>query len=189
MSLLHQRSPYRFFVDRFVAAHLPCGWGLKGLDLGGPSPQPRPRAQEWESANPDPAMHATYVAFAEDLGTFPDAEFDMVQCADCLYLVANVPKALREIHRVLKPGGTLVATVPCVWPPAGPADWGRWPKARWEAVLSVAGFEEIAVTPFGGPWTMVEQVLHDWLDWWPPMLCRLDRKMTWPVVFGITARR
>lgn len=189
MNVLHQRSPYRFHVDRFVLSHLPKGLLIMGLDLGGPSPQPRPRVQTWTSVNCDPAAKADHLSYAEHLNEFYDAEFDVVQATDMLYLVANVPMALREIHRVLKPGGTLVATVPVTWPPAGPADWGRWPKARWEAALSVAGFEEVCVTPFGGPWTMVEQVLHDWLDWWPPMLCRLDRRMTWPVAYGLTARR
>lgn len=188
MSLCHQRSPYRYHIDRFVVAALAEVPGLLGLDVGGPSPQPRPARQLWQSINPDPSVRAEYLGFAEDLGTFDDQEFDVVQATDMLYLVQNIPKALGEIRRVLRPGGTLVASVPCVWPPASDADWGRWPKARWEAVLSVAGFVDVEVTPMGGRWTMIEQVLHDVWDWWPPLLCRLDRRMTWPLAYGIVAR-
>ena len=188
MSLLHQRSPYRYHVDRFVCAWLPTAPGLTGLDVGGPSPQSRPFDQEWTCINPDPGALADYLGFAEDLGTFCEKEFDVVQATDMLYLVQNVPKAMGEIRRVLRPGGTLVASVPCVWPPASDADWGRWPKARWAAVVSVAGFADVTVTPLGGAWSLVEQVWHNWLDWWPPILCRLDRQMAWPLAYGIVAR-
>lgn len=189
MSLRHQRSPYRWHVDRFVTAHLPRGWGLTGLDVGGPSPQLRPRAQTWESVNPALHVGATHHGYAEDLGTFPSAEFDVVQATDMLYLVQNVPTALGEIRRVLKSGGSLLATVPFCWPPCGPEDWGRWTATRWRRVLNETGFHQIVLEPLGGPWTMVEQVLHDALDWWPPVFCRLDRRMTWPVAYGIEARR
>ena len=187
MTLRHQRSPYRYHVDRFVTAALPQQPHLNGLDVGGPSPQPRPAWQGWESINPLPG--ATHVGHAEDLGTFDDGEFDVVQATDMLYLVEDVPKALHEMWRVLKPGGVFVATVPCLWPPAGSADWGRWPAARWQAAVSVAGFEDVAVTPLGGWWTALEQQLHAAMDWWPPVLCRLDRRMTYPVAYGIRAVR
>ena len=111
MSLRHQRSAYRYHVDRFVLAELPTAWGLRGLDVGGPSPQGHSPMQAWESVNCDLAAKPDWLCYAEDLGMFPDAEFDIVQATDMLYLVANVPMALGEMHRVLAPGGTLLATV------------------------------------------------------------------------------
>ncbi len=44
---------------------------------------------------------------AEDLG-FPDGSFDAVTTGFCMRNVGNLIKALREIHRVMKPGGTFV---------------------------------------------------------------------------------
>src|SRR3990167_3821978 len=102
MSLRHQRSPYRWWVDRFVLAALPRVDGRTGLDVGGPSPQPRPMGQQWTTINPAPGARAEYLGFAEDLGTFDDREFDTVQATDMLYLVVDVPKALGEMRRGLK---------------------------------------------------------------------------------------
>ena len=185
MSLRHQRSPYRWHVDRFVIAALPRASRLRGLDVGGPSPQPRPSGQRWESINPTPG--ATYIGWAEDLGTFADGEFDVVQATDMLYLVGNIPKALGEMRRVLTAEGTLIASVPCTWPPSGAADWGRWSAAGWLRAFETAGLCA-TVTPLGGKWTLLEQLWHNYADWWPPVLCHLDRKMDWPVAYGILAQ-
>lgn len=55
-------------------------------------------------------------AIAHDLSKAPypflDREFDSVICSEVLEHLWEPELALREIHRVLKVGGTLVATVP-----------------------------------------------------------------------------
>lgn len=47
---------------------------------------------------------------------FPDAHFDAVICSEVLEHVPDVAGVLREIARVLKPGGRFVGTVPRAWP-------------------------------------------------------------------------
>jgi arsenite methyltransferase len=44
---------------------------------------------------------------AEDLSRFDDGEFDAVYLNSVLHWIADKDRALREIHRVLKPGGRL----------------------------------------------------------------------------------
>lgn len=47
---------------------------------------------------------------------FPDATFDRVVTSEVLEHVQNDVAAIAELHRVLKPGGTLAVTVPTWWP-------------------------------------------------------------------------
>jgi SAM-dependent methyltransferase len=47
--------------------------------------------------------------------TYTDASFDLVITSDTLEHVPDIERALAEIHRVLKPGGAHVFTVPVVW--------------------------------------------------------------------------
>jgi SAM-dependent methyltransferase len=51
---------------------------------------------------------------------FRDASFDLVLATDVLEHVRDEARALAEMHRVLRPGGALVATVPAFM-----ALWGR----------------------------------------------------------------
>ena len=45
---------------------------------------------------------------------FPDATFDRIICSEVLEHIPDDVAALRELRRVLKPGGTLAATVPAM---------------------------------------------------------------------------
>jgi SAM-dependent methyltransferase len=48
--------------------------------------------------------------------TFPDESFDLVISSDILEHVRGPMDAFSELHRVLRPGGTHVFTVPMIWP-------------------------------------------------------------------------
>src|SRR5204862_4954821 len=54
------------------------------------------------------------VASAEQL-TFNDNEFTHAFSMESLYYYRNIPKALNEIHRVLKPFGVFVTVVDLYW--------------------------------------------------------------------------
>lgn len=42
----------------------------------------------------------------------PDGSIDVVTCAMALQILTPLPTVLAEIHRVLRPGGRLIATIP-----------------------------------------------------------------------------
>jgi len=64
----------------------------------------------------DVAGAAFAVAAAERLG-FPDGSFDAVVCTGVLERIADDEVALREMARVLRPGGSLLLSVPNRWSP------------------------------------------------------------------------
>lgn len=57
----------------------------------------------------------------------PDAAFDCVILTQTLHLIYDVSAAIRTLHRVLKPGGTLLLTVPGT---ISQIEDGEW-RSRW----------------------------------------------------------
>ena len=47
---------------------------------------------------------------------FPNNSFDLIVCSEVLEHLHEYNDAVREIHRVLKPGGKFYASVPASWP-------------------------------------------------------------------------
>ena len=62
------------------------------------------------------------VASAEQL-PFPDNEFTHAFSMESLYYYRNIPKALKEIQRVLKPGGSFFAFVDLYWENEATHQW------------------------------------------------------------------
>jgi SAM-dependent methyltransferase len=46
---------------------------------------------------------------------FPADSFDAALCTQAFYYIEDPPAAARELHRVLRPGGTALISVPVVW--------------------------------------------------------------------------
>jgi SAM-dependent methyltransferase len=71
-----------------------------------------------------------------------DASFDGVICSEVLEHVFTPEVFLGEIHRVLRPGGPLLLTVPFVWDEhEQPHDFARYSSFGLRALLERAGFE------------------------------------------------
>ena len=62
------------------------------------------------------------IASAEQL-PFADKEFTHAFSMESLYYYRNIPKALAEIHRVMKPGGLFVAVVDLYWENEATHQW------------------------------------------------------------------
>ena len=63
--------------------------------------------------------------------SFSDQSFDLVLCNELFEHVYDLPRALGEIARVLRPGGRLVATFPLAF-----GQLATIQKARWDSVRS-----------------------------------------------------
>ncbi|MDP3703859.1 MAG: methyltransferase domain-containing protein [Candidatus Omnitrophota bacterium] len=83
---------------------------------------------------------------------FKDASFEGVLLEYVLEHVENYPEVLQEALRVLKPGGSILATVPFRQNyHACPSDYWRFTYEGLEVVFRRSGFEHIVVEVYGGP--------------------------------------
>jgi len=83
------------------------------------------------------------VASAEQL-PFDEAEFTHAFSMESLYYYANIPKALAEIRRVLRPGGLFVAVVDLYWENEATHQWIDTLKVPVE-LLSVADYRSLFI--------------------------------------------
>lgn len=120
----------RYYIDQFLAAHaalvrgrtLEVGDNAYTLQFGGG------RVTRSDVLNVNAGVPNT--TFVADLATgagVPDAAFDCVILTQTLHLVFDVAAALRTLHRILKPGGTLLLTVPGT---ISQIERGEW-RATW----------------------------------------------------------
>src|SRR6185369_1346393 len=103
------------WATRLLAEHAPQG-RVTGIDI---SDEMVRLARESSQSFPNVDYE---VASAEEL-SFPDDEFTNAFSMESIYYYRNIPKALSEIHRVLKSGGTFVAVVDLYWENEATHQW------------------------------------------------------------------
>lgn len=135
---------HRLQVERFVYDRAPK-LGHRVMDVG-QSLEPR----RWVSEG--------YFTFGLDAGAdvsgslleipFPDSSIHGIICTEVLEHCADPFQACREMHRVLVPGGHLVASTPFCWPDHATSDYPdywRFTEQGWELLLKP--FKSASITP------------------------------------------
>lgn len=90
-----------------------------------------------------------------------DAGFDTVVCTEVLEHIPDPLKALREMHRVLKPGGHLVLSTPMYWPRHEvPYDFFRYPYDGLLHLVQESGFELVQLYNRGRSYAFIGQVIQ-----------------------------
>jgi SAM-dependent methyltransferase len=104
----------RYYIDHFMAAHREVITG-RVLEIKEPlytrrfgSAVVQADVLDIDAENP----HATLIADLADARVAPSAAFDCCIVTQTLQYVYDVSAAVRELHRMLTPGGVLLATVP-----------------------------------------------------------------------------
>ncbi len=80
---------------------------------------------------------------------FADNTFDCVFCFETIEHVENPFTAIKEIYRVLKPGGIFIGSTPFMYELHGEeyGDYWRLTRQAWELLLK--DFKDAEVVPFG----------------------------------------
>lgn len=79
---------------------------------------------------------------------FADHSFDCVLLLEVLEHVAQPAAVMAEIHRVLKPGGTLLLSMPFLYPlHDAPHDYQRYTAPGLRLALTRAGFDVVDLQP------------------------------------------
>lgn len=84
-------SPFRHLLD-------PAATQYQGVDVA--------EAKAFGYQNPDTVYYDGHTL------PFPDASFDAVLCTEVVEHIPDPAETIREMHRVLKPGGLLLITIP-----------------------------------------------------------------------------
>lgn len=91
---------------------------------------------------------------------FNDGTIDAVICDAVLEHVARAPHVLKEINRILKPGGTLFVSVPFMYPyHSSPDDFYRWTAEGLQYFLKENGFSVEDIGASAGPMGTLQGVL------------------------------
>ena len=140
----------RYYIDRFLAGHaslvqgrtLEVGDNAYTLRFGGA------RVTRSDVLNVNAGVpNTTFVAdLAKGTGV-PDAAFDCVILTQTLHLVFDVKSALRTLHRILKPGGTLLLTVPGT---ISQIEQGQW-RSTWYWGFTSLSLERLFAADFPSP--------------------------------------
>lgn len=122
----------RHYIDRFLAAEAACIRGdvLEVGDIdytdrfGGPNVVSRSSLHAPVGAGPG----ATYVADLVDAPELPDAAFDCIILPQTLLFIYDVAAAVATLHRILRPGGVALVTVPGITQsvPDDKEQWGQY---------------------------------------------------------------
>jgi SAM-dependent methyltransferase len=83
----------------------------------------------------------------EEFLPFDDESFDVVLCTEAFYYVPDPVHGLQEIQRVVRPGGTVVMTLPFVWEYNRTILVHRYTGPELEALLE--GWDDVRVVENG----------------------------------------
>ncbi len=147
----------RYYVEQFLAenAHVVAGRVLEVGDASytrrfGGDRVTRAEVLNVEAGDPE----TTYVADLADGGGLPSEAFDCIVLTQTLHLVYDLQAAVRTLHRMLRPGGTLLATFPGISPLSTDrwADTWHWALTPVSAVRlfgEVFGSHDVEIAAWG----------------------------------------
>jgi SAM-dependent methyltransferase len=132
----------------------------------------------------------TWIGDVCEMSQVPDARYDTVVCHQVLEHVRRPAAALEHMHRVLKPGGLLIASAPHLSRRHElPHDYFRYTQEGLASAMSGAGFSVERIVAYGGvlsflhhQTSMVMPGLFVGIPLIGPLLVTLNAAFSWMAV-------
>jgi 2-polyprenyl-3-methyl-5-hydroxy-6-metoxy-1,4-benzoquinol methylase len=151
-------------VRRLIGEIASAAPGARALDLGADKSPYRQllesRGYEVRTLDITRDGGADYEGTAEATG-LPEQSFDLVLCTQVIEHCMNPWVAMREIRRILKPGGRVIVSAPHVWffhP--HPTDHWRFTQEGMVRLCREAGLEPVTLLAQGGTVLTLCQILN-----------------------------
>jgi SAM-dependent methyltransferase len=159
-ALAELRPPVRDVLDVYCGSRpyddlLPEGARCIGLDVSG---------------NP----YGVADVVSDEFLPFEDSSFDLVTCIEAFHYVVDPVHGLSEIRRVLRPGGTVLISIPFVWEYNRTILEHRYTGPELAALL--AGWQDVEIVENGGR-------VVAWATLTATLLERV--RLRFPVAFGL----
>jgi SAM-dependent methyltransferase len=153
----------RYYIERFLEenAHLIAGRVLEVGDAGYTRRFGGSKVERADVLNVEPGhSETTFVADLSDAGDLPSDAFDCIVLTQTLHLIYDLAGAVRTLHRILRPGGTVLATFPGISPLsadqwAGTWHWSLTPVSATRLFGEAFGAEHVDVVSYGNVLTSV----------------------------------
>jgi len=135
----------RFYIERFLAGNADRVRG-EVLEFGDDAYTRRHGGSDvtgCDVVDIDPRNpYATILGDISDPATLPQGRYDCIICTQVIHLIADMPAAVRNMAAALRPGGTLLLTVP------GITQIDRKDTTSWYWALTRHGARVVAESAF-----------------------------------------
>ena len=118
----------RFYIEQFLESSKADIQGVV-LEIGGDLYTRRfssNRVVKSEVLSPEPTPGATVIADLTDGSNLPSDTYDCIIATETIQFIYEVRSAVKTLHRILRPGGTLLATFPGITPTSDRVYGSTW---------------------------------------------------------------
>ncbi|MFA7301086.1 MAG: methyltransferase domain-containing protein [Candidatus Shapirobacteria bacterium] len=175
----------RKLLDKFQQDHIQEYRGVV-LDIGGRDrgsfKKPKAVVDRWIFADIEAKHHPDIVLDVAHMDVISTESIDVVNCIELFEHVQEIDKGITECYRVLKNGGTIIISIPFLFPiHADPSDYQRWTNHKWDNILHSVGFKSINIKPMGGFFTTLSDMVSMFINELP-LILRLSRFILIPIL-------